>query len=434
MKTLITIILSSFVLFCSCTKLETNHHDIDQNITNTDSDFTIPIETALQSLNSILTDKMTDKPEIKKIQSIESIKDIHTKSTTYPDTLLYIVNFENNSGYAILAADSRIKEEILAFADSGNISTNSILTPYDSTISPIRPTIDYFDEYYNEYYIGSPQESPEAFILDIATSYAQEQILHFTQPGNITDIHIHPGDNTGTMQYPKYVTQYYQNIKSPLLKTTWHQRFPYNYYIPNQKAAGCVPIAISQILAYNEWPTQLVIDNTTIHWDAINSSNFTTNNTPAANEAAKLIYMVHMDCETERWPGGSFTLPYKTAAFLEDYGYINVVKHTGYDENAIITMLDANKPVFIAAVQDYIIWNGHGWVIDGYKKLYEKIEWYDYVSDTYIRTSNEFLGYYLNCNWGNNCSTYVASGIFHSPSGMHYNTWYRIITYDIPNY
>ena len=142
MKTLITIILSSFVLFCSCTKLETNHHDIDQNITNTNSDFTIPIETALQSLNSILTDKMTDKPEIKKIQSIESIKDIHTKSTTYPDTLLYIVNFENNSGYAILAADSRIKEEILAFADSGNISTNSILTPYDSTISPIRPTID----------------------------------------------------------------------------------------------------------------------------------------------------------------------------------------------------------------------------------------------------------------------------------------------------
>ena len=50
-------------------------------------------------------------------------------------------------------------------------------------------------------------------------------------------------------------------ITPPMLETEWNQKpAPYNYLCPydetnkNRAAAGCVPVAIAQILKYHEWP------------------------------------------------------------------------------------------------------------------------------------------------------------------------------------
>lgn len=48
---------------------------------------------------------------------------IHTKSIGEdPSELLYLVNFDNNDGYAVLAADDRISSSVIAFVESGSIS------------------------------------------------------------------------------------------------------------------------------------------------------------------------------------------------------------------------------------------------------------------------------------------------------------------------
>ncbi len=49
-------------------------------------------------------------------------------------------------------------------------------------------------------------------------------------------------------------------IKAPMLTTEWNQSAPYNYFCPSgssyaeRAVAGCVPVAIAQILKYYEWP------------------------------------------------------------------------------------------------------------------------------------------------------------------------------------
>ena len=42
----------------------------------------------------------------------------------------------------------------------------------------------------------------------------------------------------------------------PLLESSWHQKAPFNNFIPNHKEAGCGPIAVAQILNYYKAPTQ----------------------------------------------------------------------------------------------------------------------------------------------------------------------------------
>lgn len=47
------------------------------------------------------------------------------------DALVYVVNFTNENGYAILAADDRISEEVLAISDSGNMPKSAAATAMD---------------------------------------------------------------------------------------------------------------------------------------------------------------------------------------------------------------------------------------------------------------------------------------------------------------
>ena len=48
-------------------------------------------------------------------------------------------------------------------------------------------------------------------------------------------------------------------VRSPMLTTEWEQDAPYNYFCPNvdpyyRVVAGCVPVALAQLLKYHEWP------------------------------------------------------------------------------------------------------------------------------------------------------------------------------------
>ena len=61
-----------------------------------------------------------------------------TKSNESPEDLIYAVNFVNDGGYALLSADSRIGEDILAFVEEGSVHENDFylselnLTPTDN--------------------------------------------------------------------------------------------------------------------------------------------------------------------------------------------------------------------------------------------------------------------------------------------------------------
>ena len=115
---------------------------------------------------------------------------------------MYIVNFEYEKGFMLVAADKRT-EPVLALIEEGNYSFEDLR-----------------------------KEKNEGFLM----------FLRQTAKMDTEDI-----EKGGSGSYPGEweVT----NKKEPLLKTKWSQEYPYCEFCPN-KTSGCVPIAVAQILSY----------------------------------------------------------------------------------------------------------------------------------------------------------------------------------------
>ena len=81
----------------------------------------IPLEDALAQLNDFLValEKPTRSGEVRRIGNVEVLrsKNLATRSGSSnlnnADSLIYIVNFEDNQGFAYLAADDRISAPVI---------------------------------------------------------------------------------------------------------------------------------------------------------------------------------------------------------------------------------------------------------------------------------------------------------------------------------
>lgn len=94
--------------------------------------YTIPIEDALSSLEDFMIDRgmvMTKGGFADYIDSYFTVSAPSTKAASTKENVLYAVNFKEESGYALLAADTRIQEDILAITDQGNVTENDFNEP-----------------------------------------------------------------------------------------------------------------------------------------------------------------------------------------------------------------------------------------------------------------------------------------------------------------
>ena len=124
-------------LLCSCTSElyeapAPPEKDLSQSSANA-----ISADEALKRLDNFLYGDQTEStrsgsPE-RTIASIDLIRmsDLMTKSdvgaTSDVDGLVYLVNFEGGEGYAILAADDRIKEDVLIVTEKGSLSEGELI-------------------------------------------------------------------------------------------------------------------------------------------------------------------------------------------------------------------------------------------------------------------------------------------------------------------
>lgn len=99
-----------FELFISCSKVENN--DIELCVKNSsDNIYHIPLNEALSNADKILSildenDSINTKTSGRTVKNIsyKTFNKFKSKSANMgiPDTLLYIVNYDNNKGFAIL--------------------------------------------------------------------------------------------------------------------------------------------------------------------------------------------------------------------------------------------------------------------------------------------------------------------------------------------
>lgn len=138
--------------------------------------YTVPLETAIKELESVLANieqKSSNsngyrfskkKREIEKIEVVyrgvfnnNSSQKGMQKILAQKDSLLYIVDFANDEGSAVLSADRRIPETVLAITEEGSI-TDEIYLLYEEGVNygedECLQDFSLYNQVENDYYVG----------------------------------------------------------------------------------------------------------------------------------------------------------------------------------------------------------------------------------------------------------------------------------------
>ena len=331
-------------------------------------------------------------------------------TTTLPDTLLYIVNFEENSGYALVSASDKVPG-VMAYIENGS------LTPNDEIDNP---GFQLFLEGYREYILSDREYVPTDSIVGPSGPYQPV-------PGHFYEVEYSAG---------------------PLLTTNWGQREPYNNNCPiinNQHAlAGCVAIAIAQITGYHRYPSQPVNYGTPYNWNSMMQyEDVPLSDSVACANVAMLVHDIGLLVNMTYGQNSSGTYYENVEDALQSYGYNYLIDHSAIFDSIKVD-IDNERPVYMQGARQSTnngetIYYGHAWVVDGVaiKSLY--LERNHGGGSSIVKLTQNLI----HCNWGWNGSNngYFIIGAFENrynlnndgiESGFrpynYYNYVYRKIT------
>ena len=297
--------------------------------------------------------------------------DITTRSTgTGNDTLLYVVNFANNQGYAITSADANTGCEVYALVDEGTF------VPGDSIENPG------FKQY-----------------MDDLMSYV------------VSDMDI-GSYSSPLFPIPAHDFWSIDTLYTPILTTKWGQGFPFNTYCYSSdnelSAAGCVAVAIGQILSVHQQPTSY--NGHTYSWSDILTGYAPTNNS-GQESVARLINDIGVLVLMDYSPTGSGALTSNVYICLDAFGYQSYEYYDGYDFGLCANSVHLGCPVYISGSrydesQNRLL--GHAWVVDG---ILVRHQLEQQIGDEIVPVD---VQRYVHCNWGwnGNGNGYFYSGVF----------------------
>lgn len=377
------------------------------------------------------------------IESIDTICD----DSGHP--VFYIVNFCDNQGFLIMSSSLRYYP-VLAYVEHGTFDENDILLK------------DILSQYklellHNE---NSLEVDAQAEFLDMwrryETSYAAVNTPVYTRDDGILTLRsdfIHTWEEQGydcfslderpeglpesiyenwcetaeSVAHPDYnsisdaiivrrTTRVHDSVPA-LLSTLWNQDYPYNYgldglFSSTDAAAGCVTIALGQIMKYHQWPSRY------------NWSNMPNNAVSYCADLSNFIQDLFDDV---------ILLPYQNDWSMSHIQpVIKSVLKNQYDYNASLdthnaltvkSSLSSGNPVFMMGSENGILSDRHAWVCDGFNyselcyhfELYvvsivEPPLQYEFISSHDCSSANTFF----HMNWG------------HSPSS---NGWFTDMSY-----
>ena len=107
----------------------------------------VPVEQALEEIDAPAEDgAATRSGGVRRVKSVTTVSPealspggTRSEATADVEDLLYIVNFENEAGYAILGADDRL-EPVYAVVDEGSLTTEEFR--YAVTVTPEQAEAD----------------------------------------------------------------------------------------------------------------------------------------------------------------------------------------------------------------------------------------------------------------------------------------------------
>lgn len=379
---------------------------------------TISISDALKNLDVVLNglygETKSSSLSICSVDAIGAPKLSKTKSalsSVIPDTLMYIANFTDNKGFAILAGDSRLSDTVYCVTESGSIS------PMDFE--------DAFGFLTTQNTKVSEDTVQEDFFTDMGKTFVPALLLS----SMIADLEFGPIDNSLTK-----ATSVTNHVA--LLETKWTQRAPFNTYIPGNFPAGCVAVACAQIMQYCRKPANPVFSSVPCSWNDMSTvCNYLDPSGYSATDSAKAqtgLFLLHIGqeslCDITYSATGSGGYADGVVRTLKYYGYSNVKKFLGFgstNQSKASNMLTHNRPVYLDGSDSSHNNSGHAWVIDG--------EWSTYFHCN-MGWNGDWDGYYSKNNYFPiTTRTYqdsIDSGTENaSLAGYAFNWNFRLVTY-----
>ena len=286
-----------------------------------------------------------------------------------PDTLLYIVNFADKAGCVLVADNDEIQGPVAILPRQ-----NLYPTEYTGENNGFKLYMDMFRDAYLNGTLG-------------------DQIFSDSLDKSLRDSLLNPN--------LKWITT--DSIR-PSVKQQWGQKSPFNYFCltgsGEQAVAGCVPVAIGELLAHYKYPD--AINNYKIEWEKL-QGDF-----PYGAEdqkmASRLIHELGVISKVKYGVKYSSTSVGNMKAALDSLKL--KYKHEGHITDLLLRYIMKNygPALLYGAPKDNPL-KGHEWIIDGFL--------------TQIRFSNNQVRYMIYCNWGDygNKNGYYLTNAF-NPSGI----------------
>lgn len=474
------------LLLASCQENDTPliNSTVDNNQTKVEQEkYSIPIDSALRYLNEYLTTDYNPNARSFETRKVSEIYPINFASFTtraqskYIDceNLVYIANFENDEGYAILAADERIPDKVIAITDQGSLNTNTIKAatnsetngmPFFTAYPPLGPGFFTLEEYGDELFMNpntvslfiesvddtlvgnfdgecesninqnnltrilrsNQQTQSDLFAVGLCISYALQTMDNHKpvplEPGQDPD----PIGGEGGITYDKTTTttsDWKKTKDTPVLLdsyVTWHQDSPFNDFYPERRSwlllgkkrkapAGCFPLAISKILTNLAFPEIFSYNGLTVNWEGLKDKS---SYDVDKTSASALLYSISLGCNSWYFYQGTFTFPSYATDYMRFIGFKNV-KQQKYKFDYVENMIDNNKPLIIYSVPGIEINKSHSWNLDGYKIKERTVTTNYYYKDKLVTTrSRTELSEMVHCDfgWRGMSNGYYVSGVF----------------------
>lgn len=403
--TYLFVLLGIFFFACTTDFEEVAVND-DSKVEEGQLNYSASQKAALAELTYMLNTMDSVSQKTRGYSASRKIKDIDVVRNTISgtrsngiDTLLFLVNFEDEKGYAILGANDNYSD-VIAIVDNGNLSVDEFLFPQ-----------------YNS------DEVEAHFLYEHIFNYALKKCVANSAEGATRAAKGYPGPR-------QFLHQQF-----PMLTTTWHQHEPYNVLCPIKDGkncvAGCVAIATAQVLAYNKLTYGVganELENYKLDWNGI----FEEMKTPGSNTyaAATLIRAVGKAVEMKYGLDASSSTTTKAMfAFERMHCYSSLGKHNYTGNNAHTMVFDRKVPTYVSGVgylADGSKSAGHSWVVDGIIKydlpIYDKP--YNIFDPNFMLNPPNLIGmdtdYVVHCNFGwkdGQCNGHYNTGVFNLING-----------------
>lgn len=227
--------------------------------------------------------------------------------------------------------------------------------------------------------------------------------------------------------WSEYFKGYNEYNTGELVKTKWHQGYPYNIQNPLKEGAvtpdnpdkyqpaGCVTIAVSQILNYHKYPQTLrrmegglSVKTLNVDW---NKTNIISLSNPNLTDIPQLIRFVNQGVFTINGDNSSSSNITNAKNFFELNQY-TVNQYDGRFYDKMITEVKAGRPVYVRGDNGK---EGHAFICNGYKNLEKRVTIEltstnsltvkDYSTNPYFiykssQGNRTATGEYFSFNWG----------------------------------